>query len=436
MAPFSKKATEKPFVPKNGHTLPTADSLATARASNHFPWTTYAIILWPSEQDENVLKALLAEYKSKILRASILTEEELEKLRRFQLDHLLKDGNARYLEKDYPRPEFYECENGSHHAAVRASTTPARQTTRGMAVQTVEEEDKGVKIAIPEGIHFQIPATRIRNNDGVAQHSEIKNLEDIEREIHLLLITSKEKPGRAHQAIDLQNPVDFDEALKYLESLHIPGGVGRVRAVGLISGSPSSIYSEWEDEDEDKENEELNMIDLKRKTRHGRAEMKKKGINTEPKVTTIDFGRRNHGQNFNTESRLLDEKSGYGSYLKRKKNDLDHGSGTPYLGMELLDGNTTSTRSLGGSRIPIPISSGRLRTPGASKMTKRRNGRPPARPEKRQVSYKKPSAAAAIGTAQPPEANFPAFDGSATSEAPEVNVSGRSSTNRFKNWVS
>lgn len=195
----------------------------------------------------------------------------------------------------------------------------------------------------------------------------------VERAIHLLLITPKRKPSQIQQVIDLQQPIEFNEALKYLDSLNIPGGVGRVRAVGVISGSPSSIYSEWEDEDDDDDDEEGR--ETRSRERHGafrRFEMKRKGfsINTMPRDTIVFTARRNHIEDINTESRLLDEKSGYGLFLKN--NDKEHGPGNPYVKREFwanrqdqehweedektykLDKNPKSKLPVIPSRIPMP----------------------------------------------------------------------------------
>lgn len=438
----------------------TTTSVAT-RACDNLPWTTHAVIVWPSEQDETILKILLRKYKSKTLRALLLTKEESIRFEKYRLDHIWKDPNARYLEKDYPPPEVYAQWDRSDNAALPDRPTLKRTLTREEAVireddaantQTGIIEDGGIKIAITERTQLQRPTARPRSllhTNNVPQHFVHKTLQDVEREIHLHLLTSKQRPGRAHRVVDLQQPVDFDEALQYLESLNIPSGVGRVKAVGVVSGSPSSVYSEWEDEDEQEKNEGADMVRLGGRELNERIEMKKKGSIAVPRDPTIDFARRNRNKDLDMESRLLSERNGYGLFLKN--NGQAHGPGRPSVQSgfwarqenedehdetDSFENRTKSNRPSSWSRIPTPIPSGRLRTPRVSRRTKRRTGRPPSRLPRPNMTFKKPSAAAINHTRQPPNAILPGLDDSAISGSSEVNRSSRSSDDTFKNWVS
>ncbi|RDI84973.1 hypothetical protein Vi05172_g5115 [Venturia inaequalis] len=454
MAP--SKNSDQPSLPI--HTS-TTTSVAT-RACDNLPWTTHAVIVWPSEQDETILKILLRKYKSKTLRALLLTKEESIRFEKYRLDHIWKDPNARYLEKDYPPPEVYAQWDRSDNAALPDRPTLKRTLTREEAVIREDEaantqtgiiEDGGIKIAITERTQLQRPTARPRSllhTNNVPQHFVHKTLQDVEREIHLHLLTSKQRPGRAHQVVDLQQPVDFDEALQYLESLNIPSGVGRVKAVGIVSGSPSSVYSEWEDEDEQEKNEGADMVRLGGRELNERIEMKKRGSIAVPRDPTIDFARRNRNKDLDMESRLLSERNGYGLFLKN--NGQAHGPGRPsvqsgfwarqedvdeYEETDSFENSTKSKSPLSRSRIPTPIPSGRLRTPRVSRRTKRRTGRPPSRLPRPNITFTKRSAAAINLTRQPPNAILPGLDDLAISGASEVNRSSRSFYDTFKNWV-
>ncbi|TID23115.1 hypothetical protein E6O75_ATG02289 [Venturia nashicola] len=284
--------TDKPSLPTHGQP---AKSVAT-RASGNIPWTTNAIIIWPSEQDEKTLKCLLTKYKSSTLRALLLAKEGLERFETFRLDHILKDSNARYSEKDYSPPESYAQQDRADHAASPDYPILKRPTTREKAA--VPEDGSGntktVKIE-GKGIKFQIPLVRLtssRDTNILPHQPQYKTLEDIDREIHLLLITAKQRPGRAYQIIDTEQPINFEEALKYLERLDIPSGVGKGRGVGVISASPSIVSSEWEDE----EDEEAELSEVRVRKRHGRSGMRMKGTMTVTRNSMIDFARRYHIQ--------------------------------------------------------------------------------------------------------------------------------------------
>lgn len=427
------------------------------RASGNFPCTTYAIILWPSEQDETVLKILLRKYRSKILRALLLTKEEFEKFEILRLDHVWKDSNARYSEKDYPPPEFYASWNQSSHAAVPNPLILKNPIQKKKAfipevgaenAKTVKIEDRDIKFAMPKGIQIQTPLAPPRrppHTNELLPHLDHRTLEDIEHEIHLLLITSKQRPGRAHQVVDLQQPIDFDEALEYLESLNIPGGVGRVRSVGVISESPSSVYSEWEDE----EDEEAVTAEARGRRTKGGPGMMRKDFKAVPKATTIGFARGKHAEHLNVESRLLNKKSG--NELFSKKNDQEHRAGSRYVRRGFWeeqeeekdddeaddpDKGTRPKRFFSRSSIPMPIPSGRPRSPETRRTTKRKAERPPARPPKPKVPSKKLAIAAVNYVQEPPNANFPGLDDVETSEAPESSRSRVSHNTTFTNWVS
>lgn len=99
----------------------------------------------------------------------MLTDEEVERFKKFRLDHIWKDTNALYLEKDYPPPASYERWNRNDQAALLNSPIPMKPTRREKVIlleNGVEnaaigkEEEKGINIAIQKGVKFQIPPGR------------------------------------------------------------------------------------------------------------------------------------------------------------------------------------------------------------------------------------------------------------------------------------
>lgn len=363
MAP--SKNTAKPSLRANRPISSTANSLVT-RAPDSLPWRTYALILWPSEQDEKILKKLLAKYKSEILRALMLSDEEVEEFKKFRLDHIWKDTNALYLEKEYPPPESYEHWNRIEQAALLNSPLPMKPTTRERVIVSKDGET----------------------------------------------------------------------------------------AVGVVSGSPSSVFSEWGGEDEDGDDEQGR--ETRSGERYGQLGIQKKGVNAVLRDTIVFTARRDHSTNINDAgSRLLDGKNRYGLFLKN--NDKEHGPGNPYVKREFwakqghweweeekdedetsdeMDKNPKSKLPIIQSRIPIPLTSTRPRNQITSRVPKRLTSRPQTRLPKPKASSKKPSAAAIDISKRMSKLILRSFTGSTTSEPPEPAQPHVFPTAKLTKWVS
>lgn len=301
----------------NGKPLP----LQPRINNNHknFPWTSFVASTWPTPKDEAELRRQLKEGK-------------------FRLDVLWRDANSKKREREFPPPEHFVGRRRGYDTRLNTRVPLKKPGNRRREEGSISLWDDALGGEKEKRVTFaSLPVAE----DGFLEASqkgfgkEMDAVAEMERGLHWhLLLKAGRRPG---SIVGWGLGFDFKEALRYLDTLDIFGfDLRRSNAVALGQGS----------REEEEEEEGCEWIDVTSSSTAGtpdgfevvrewglwlhldccgRDGLVGVGADAVPRDTTVRVFRRQSIRMVAAESRILDERAGYGVWLR------EHGRGNPFL---------------------------------------------------------------------------------------------------------